>query len=169
MSDFVTLTCPSCGGKLLITDDIERFACANCGNEHLVRRSGGTISLVPLTLELRKVQAGVDRTASELAIKRLREETRDLEITIDRLLDKIYAVYPKDYLDDEKDTDKMIVLLERDIVQMQKSSTSVFGILSGTSAKSNVVGKLTNELRNLQASLKDKKSQLLKHERIVSE
>src|SRR5258706_205176 len=40
MSDFVTLTCPSCGGRLEITKDVERFACAHCGNEHVVRRAG---------------------------------------------------------------------------------------------------------------------------------
>jgi predicted RNA-binding Zn-ribbon protein involved in translation (DUF1610 family) len=36
MSDFVTLTCPNCGGKLQITPDINRFACTHCGNEHIV-------------------------------------------------------------------------------------------------------------------------------------
>jgi len=47
VTDFVTLTCPSCGGKLQITQDIDHFACAHCGTEHTVRRSGGTISLAP--------------------------------------------------------------------------------------------------------------------------
>lgn len=47
MTDFVTLTCPSCGGKLQITQDIDHFACAHCGTEHTVRRTDGTISLAP--------------------------------------------------------------------------------------------------------------------------
>ncbi len=33
MPDFVTLSCPTCGGKLEITDNIERFACGYCGHE----------------------------------------------------------------------------------------------------------------------------------------
>ena len=40
MANFVTLTCPSCGGKLEITEDVEKFACGNCGNEHIVNRRG---------------------------------------------------------------------------------------------------------------------------------
>lgn len=40
MADFITLSCPSCRAKLQITDDIDRFACLHCDNEHLVRRRG---------------------------------------------------------------------------------------------------------------------------------
>jgi DNA-directed RNA polymerase subunit M/transcription elongation factor TFIIS len=43
MPDFITLSCPSCGNKLQITDDIDRFACAACGNEYIVNRSGGDV------------------------------------------------------------------------------------------------------------------------------
>jgi hypothetical protein len=79
MADFVTLTCPSCGGKLQITTDIEHFACAHCGNEHVVNRAGGVVSLAPVSQELKDVKKGVDRTASELTIKRLTKEIDDLE------------------------------------------------------------------------------------------
>jgi hypothetical protein len=78
MSDFVTLTCPSCGGKLQITNDIDRFACGHCGNEHVVKRSGGIVALAPVVEGLAKVQVGVDKTASELAIARLEREIADL-------------------------------------------------------------------------------------------
>ena len=40
MQNYVTLTCPSCGGKLQITEDIDRFTCAYCGNEYFVKRGG---------------------------------------------------------------------------------------------------------------------------------
>jgi len=78
MDNFITLTCPTCGGKLQITDDIERFACAHCGNEHIVKRGNGTISLQPVVEGLNKVQIGVDKTASELAIKRLQIEINQI-------------------------------------------------------------------------------------------
>jgi len=74
MADFITLSCPSCGAKLSITNDIERFACSHCGNEHIVKRSGGIISLLPVVETLKKVEVGVDKTASELAINRLQRE-----------------------------------------------------------------------------------------------
>lgn len=79
MSDFVTLSCPNCGGKLQITNDLERFACSYCGTEQIVRRSGGIIALAPIVYEISKVKAGVDKTAAELAIKRLKEEINDLQ------------------------------------------------------------------------------------------
>ncbi len=74
MADIINLTCPTCGGKLQITNDIDRFACGYCGNEHFVQRSGGIVTLAPVVQGLKEVRAGVDRTASELALKRLEEE-----------------------------------------------------------------------------------------------
>jgi predicted RNA-binding Zn-ribbon protein involved in translation (DUF1610 family) len=79
MSDFITLTCPSCGSKLQITDDIDTFVCASCKNEHIVNRSGGVITLKPVIEGIKGVKVGVDKTASELAIKRLEEEIPNLE------------------------------------------------------------------------------------------
>jgi Flp pilus assembly protein TadB len=79
MADFVTLSCPNCGGKLQVTPDLERFACAYCGHEHVVRRGGGIVSLSPVVEGLQQVRAGVDKTSSELAIRRLREEISALE------------------------------------------------------------------------------------------
>lgn len=41
MADFVSLTCPSCNGKLQIGKDLDRFACSYCGTEFVVNRGGG--------------------------------------------------------------------------------------------------------------------------------
>lgn len=79
MSDFISLTCPSCSGQLRITADIERFACVYCGTEHIVKRGGGMVSLAPVVQGLAKVQAGVDRTAAELAIQRLTGDVAELK------------------------------------------------------------------------------------------
>ena len=79
MADFITLTCPSCGSKLKITEEIERFACISCGNEHIVKRGEGAISIQPVVEGIAKVQVGVDKTASELAIVRINRELHDLE------------------------------------------------------------------------------------------
>jgi predicted RNA-binding Zn-ribbon protein involved in translation (DUF1610 family) len=75
-ADFITLSCPSCGGKLQVSNSIDHFACANCGTEHIVRRGGGIVSLEQV---MGGVKQGVDKTASELAIVRLNKEIAELE------------------------------------------------------------------------------------------
>ncbi len=82
MSDFINLTCPNCGGKLQVTKEIEHFACAHCGVEHVVKRGEGIISLAPVVEGIKSVKEGVDKTTSELAIKRLQEEIPKLEAQI---------------------------------------------------------------------------------------
>ena len=79
MSDFMTLSCPTCGGRLEITPDIDRFACSHCGHEHIVRRAGGLVSLKPVMERLETIESGTERTASELAIRRLTPEVEALE------------------------------------------------------------------------------------------
>lgn len=79
MAEFFTLSCPSCGAKLQIGNDVDKFACGYCGNEHVVKRSGGIISLAPVVEQLKDVKIGVDKTASELAVRRLRQEIDELK------------------------------------------------------------------------------------------
>ena len=85
MPDFVTLSCPSCGAKLQINADIEHFACSHCGNEHVVKRGGGITSLTPVLEQLKHVSTGVDKTASELAIKRLRDDIEEIQSNMPNL------------------------------------------------------------------------------------
>jgi hypothetical protein len=88
MSDLVTLSCPSCGGKLQITSDIDRFACMHCGQEHVVKRSGGIVSISPIIDAIKKVGIGVDKTASELAIVRLQKDIDNLRMKKTNLLSR---------------------------------------------------------------------------------
>jgi len=88
MSDFVTLTCPNCGGNLQITNDIDRFSCGHCGKEHMVKRGGGIVSLAPVIQGIKEVQVGVDKTASELAIVRLEKEIKELQEKISDIRSK---------------------------------------------------------------------------------
>jgi len=62
MADFTALTCPSCGGKLENTKDVDRLICGYCGNTHIARRNDVS-----------------ERTASELAIDRLQKEIASLK------------------------------------------------------------------------------------------
>jgi hypothetical protein len=94
MADFVTLTCPSCGGKLEITNDLDRFACGYCGTEQVVRRGGGVVSLAPVVEGLKQVQVGVDKTASELAIVRLTAEIAELERQLNEVTTQKNSIAP---------------------------------------------------------------------------
>ena len=70
----ITLKCTGCGASLDITPDLDVFSCGYCGARQLVRRSGGTVSLKPVEEAISRVQQGTDRTAAELAVRRLRED-----------------------------------------------------------------------------------------------
>ena len=88
MSDLITLSCPSCGAQLNITQDIHRFACSHCGQEHIVKRAGGIITLSPVVEAIHQVRTGVDKTAAELAIVRLQKEIEGLQKEIEGLQDE---------------------------------------------------------------------------------
>jgi predicted RNA-binding Zn-ribbon protein involved in translation (DUF1610 family) len=87
--DFVTLTCSSCGERLQVRDDIDRFACDSCGNEHLVQRQGGTVflaatSTVPVP-DSQQISGSVDTTDAELAVVRLTNEVESLNLRYNEL------------------------------------------------------------------------------------
>mgnify|MGYP001415144564 CR=1 FL=1 len=79
MTDFITLFCPNCGAKLEMTNDTDRFACASCGREYIVKRTGGIVLLVPVINGIKRVGVGVDKTAADLAIVRINKEISQLE------------------------------------------------------------------------------------------
>lgn len=138
--NFVTLTCPNCGGKLQITEDIDKFACTHCGNEHVVIRREGIVSIAPLTDELQKIKRGTDKTAAELAIVRLKYELQEVELKVNQLFDlsdmknKLYLGMIKNglqkmkklsflessFVDYQKISDKLLDLNEDEIEQLIK-------------------------------------------------
>jgi len=89
MADYISLTCPTCGAKLKITDDMNNFACGHCGSEHIVKREGGAISFAPLVESEKGANNGIDKTESELAIPRLDKEIKQLEGVISEMRAKL--------------------------------------------------------------------------------
>jgi len=83
MVDIVTLTCPSCGGKLRVSKYLERFACEYCGNEHVVKRDGGVVSIAPVVESLERIEAKANKTSSELAIRICKEEISALQAKLE--------------------------------------------------------------------------------------
>lgn len=94
-ADFITLSCPTCGAKLQITQDTDRFACGHCGHEHIVRRQGGIVSLAPVMERLDRIESGTNRTAAEMAIARLTREIRELEVEVKKLQEMTNPTYSK--------------------------------------------------------------------------
>jgi len=44
MDDFITLTCPSCGAKVSVTEDASRYRCEYCGNEHIIKEAAAALA-----------------------------------------------------------------------------------------------------------------------------
>lgn len=77
MAEYASIACPSCGGKLKPTDQHGHFVCIYCGTEQQVVRHGNTVTLEPIADTL-------DKTASELALQRLRQQMPELQAEFDR-------------------------------------------------------------------------------------
>jgi predicted RNA-binding Zn-ribbon protein involved in translation (DUF1610 family) len=181
MSEFITLSCPSCGGRLQITDSIERFACANCGNEHLVKRQGGMVFLAPVAETLQNIQTGTDNTASELAISRLKDEIKEIEAFIEKIKNAISIALSDP--NKSKDVKKALASRRRSLFdgsafegsaginfcvrEIQRMSPEEFEQFKG-----NVTIKMirTNleTIANCENVLQEKRNQLSKHQKIVS-
>jgi predicted RNA-binding Zn-ribbon protein involved in translation (DUF1610 family) len=69
MSNLITLTCPSCGGRLEVTDEAERYICAHCGNSHVVDTIEQTVRL----------KAQVESLTIEKQIRHLQDEIAKLK------------------------------------------------------------------------------------------
>lgn len=73
-SGVLILKCPSCGANLEISADMEVLYCDYCGTRQIVERCSGAVALKLVSEAIARVKIGTDRTASELAIVRLRKE-----------------------------------------------------------------------------------------------
>jgi hypothetical protein len=86
----VSLRCSHCGGDLKIGPDVEHFACGYCGSSQIVHRDGGIVTLKTVQAAIAKVQLSTDRTAAELAIRRLKEDLEEKKLQIRKVIrDKI--------------------------------------------------------------------------------
>jgi hypothetical protein len=79
MAEIIALICSSCGGKLKISSDINRFTCIHCGQEQIVLHSGNDFILQPLQETLSNLQQVTARNASEQAIRRIQAEICQIE------------------------------------------------------------------------------------------
>lgn len=76
----VRLLCPHCGATLSVSEAMGKsVACSYCGTSLAIQKSEGTVFLTELGDAISRVQAGTDRTAAELAVRRLSEDLARLE------------------------------------------------------------------------------------------
>ena len=102
MPDVITLSCPSCGGKLEISQGKDRITCPHCGNKYIVHNEGRVISLKPQAEAIEKAKVMRDKIASELAISRLNgeiaqinQDIKDLEQKLAEELKQLYEAKAK--------------------------------------------------------------------------
>lgn len=181
MPEFISLSCPSCGGKLQIKSGMERFACGYCGNEHMVINQGGALYLAPVAETLHNIRTGTDKTASELAIVRVKKEIDEIETFKKRIMSTISAVFndPIKFRDVKKIlaskrksfTDRLAFQESADpnscVREIQSMSPEEF-----TSLKSNVTINMIRinleTLAGLDKTLQEKRNQLAHHQRVVN-
>jgi hypothetical protein len=83
MSNLITLTCPSCGGRLEVTNNTERYVCAHCGNSHIVdpgvraESLAGEVEQVRLRMDIRQVE-------EDLATLRERRAALETQLSAER-------------------------------------------------------------------------------------
>lgn len=180
MAEFVTLSCPSCGGKLQITNDIERFACGYCGKEHIVKRGGGIVTLSPVVDGLKRIQEGTDKTASELAILRLRSEITEIEKNMSNLILRLESNDTEPLIDYfgkytsywQKVFTPRYVNLHKELVHLTgKNIEDMISYFRGRPRGKQQQWLLSalEELLVLQNKLSGKQSELEKHKRTVGE
>lgn len=87
----VAICCAGCGAGLQISPELDRFVCGYCGMALQVKRHGGTVSLMAVTDSIKKVQAGTDRTAAELALVRLNSELTSSQEELVRVLGMMHS------------------------------------------------------------------------------
>ncbi len=83
MSNLITLTCPSCGGQLEVTNDVDRFVCAHCGNAHLIDPSERAAALTKEVDQLR-LKMDIRQVEDDLATLRERQSTIEAKLKAER-------------------------------------------------------------------------------------
>ncbi len=92
MSTLITLTCPSCGGRLEVTNKAEQYVCVHCGNAHMIDPGVRAQSL-----------------AKEVEQMRLKMDIRQAEEDLTTLRERQAAIEAQ--LGAERDTRKFMLLL----------------------------------------------------------
>jgi DNA-directed RNA polymerase subunit RPC12/RpoP len=117
MSEFIALSCPSCGGQLSIQSDLQKFFCNHCGTELLLKQDhDGILTSIKArdlqaSAKLKEIQFSV--TAMELLKSRIAEVEKEIRKIRRTFLEYYSTAYawsrlwngngPKNFTDYEKE------------------------------------------------------------------
>ena len=167
----VSLKCPACSGKLDIGPSIETFACGYCGANVRVEREGNIIALNLLTDAMVGVQRGTDRTAAELAIRRLSQEAAVLQVEASdylaehdrietRWAQEIAAIRPSDRILPMAFLSAMIFIPMMIILSMAPWINSVVAMVLSAFLTLGIVRYAWRSLQNQQQNLRTEKMEM---------
>jgi DNA-directed RNA polymerase subunit RPC12/RpoP len=80
----ISLKCVNCGAALQVREGVSELACGYCGVQQIVQRDGGSVWL-SLEKAIAEVKATADRAATEMTLRRLREEREEVRGQLDEL------------------------------------------------------------------------------------
>lgn len=86
MTQTIIINCPTCGSTSSRKVGISDFVCSYCGTQYRVEYSSNGMFLYPILQSMQTLQTGMDRTAAELTVKRLKEEIYYLRVNIGPLM-----------------------------------------------------------------------------------
>ena len=134
MSEFIAMTCPSCGGQLSIQSDLQKFFCNHCGTELLLKQDHDGI-LTPIkardlqaSAKLKEIQFSV--TAMELLKSQIAEVEAEIEKIRRTFLEYFKTVYSgslntKYFSDYEKEKNLPIKLSKLCVANFEEWETYV--------------------------------------------
>jgi predicted RNA-binding Zn-ribbon protein involved in translation (DUF1610 family) len=97
MNDFISMTCPSCGGQLQVRKDLQKYFCMYCGSELVLKQdSDGVFS----TIQARDLQASAklkEIQFSMAAMELLKSQVAEIEKEIRKIRRTFLEYYPTIY------------------------------------------------------------------------
>ena len=101
--DLFNMTCKNCGGKIQINKDADQVLCQFCGSEYLLSFNEGAVSIKFLSEGIKKIAVSTDKTASELALVRIKNEKESLITLFSEIADSLSTFNGKMLINDEMD------------------------------------------------------------------
>lgn len=101
--DVINMTCKNCGGKIQINKDADQVLCQFCGSEYLLSFNEGAVSIKFLSEGIKKIAISTDKTASELALIRIKKEKESLVTLFGEITESLSTISGKMLIDSEMD------------------------------------------------------------------
>lgn len=79
MSDLLTLDCPSCGGELNLSKDMEIFFCPHCGTKHIFKESINGIPTAAMAESMRASGKLSQKQAALMSVEAIEKEIQALK------------------------------------------------------------------------------------------